>query len=507
MANSVQQELLKLRQEKKQQPLNDVQRALLEIRREPVVGFQERELPGGFSKPLPQFAAGVGRSIIGTIAGASSLGERFLRGATRAALPKILERAIGISKEQVGDKTAAEQLIPEELRTAGEDRFGKAGFISGEIGQFLAPTPAGKTGALLEGTKLAQKFPKAIKIVPKALKEAGFDFGLTATQQGDIDKASIEAGLISLAFPAANILGKKAFDPVKSYLSTKVAPDAINELVRPLVSAFNFGKDPGRGVVKEGIIANTREGLLKGIVVKSKQLGQQVDQKLKTISAEIKIDIEPLLEPLNTRIGDAFSGGETVLANRLMDIRSGIKNIFIREGPQAGKVAGTNILKLSPFQANNLKRKISDRVKWNNQPFDDEANAARIQIYRAINDKIDEVVPGAKDLNRRWADLITAEKSLDRTIKMVKKNKFIGLRDLTIGGITGLGAVVAGSPQAFLIGLGAIAGKKGLESTVFRTRLAQQLIKLKPKELEELSRTLPILKAILLGTKSSKEKE
>ena len=49
------------------------------------------------------------------------------------------------------------------------------------------------------------------------------------------------------------------------FLTEKIPSRIVNSILRPQNKAFDFGRDPGKGVVEEGIVASTRGSLLTKI--------------------------------------------------------------------------------------------------------------------------------------------------------------------------------------------------------------------------------------------------
>lgn len=374
----------------------------------------------------------------------------------------------------------------------------KAGFITEQIGEFFIPGAAAtKVG------KVAKVLPKVSKLGATVLKEAASTGGVTLAQTGDIKTAVANAG-ISSAIPLVGRAKDILTRPVKKVLSERISPALLNKYVlKPGANAFQFGKDPGLGVAKEGLKANTREGLLTEIKLKKDEIGKQIDKVLTGAQGK-KISLTPALKELDNQIMKASENGEELLYKRLTGIRDGLTSKFkIIEG-KAVKV-GDKPTEVSPYQAALIKREIGSAAKWTGQAFDNEANQARVKVYRIINDLIENAAPGSRPLNARYANMLTAEKALDHTIDVVKKQYPIGLINSGVGVATGTSALISGDsgPEAIAKGLATSLGLKGIQSTAIQTRLASSLSKLSNEERSALSKVVPILRNIIFGVNSS----
>lgn len=129
---------------------------------------------------LSKFITGAGKGVISTIEGMSSLGEKGLQAVTR---PITGVREDG---KIIGKKTAAEKMIPEELRTP-EGKAEKAGFMTEQIAEFFVPVTKAtkvKKGAAL-GTKIIKKggniLKEGLEIGAKSALQSGGDIKETAT--------------------------------------------------------------------------------------------------------------------------------------------------------------------------------------------------------------------------------------------------------------------------------------------------------------------------------------
>src|SRR5690606_13692197 len=120
---------------------------------------------------------------------------------------------------------------------------------------------------------------------------------------------------------------------------------------------------------------------------------------------------------------------------------------------------GDKNLVMTPKQADLLKQQIGNDTKWTGQAFDNDINKVRRDLYSLINDAVDEAVgplgevgTRIKELNQRYANMLSAEKALENRIAVEVRNNMISLQDTGVG--TGIGiatvATGAGAPAAIL---------------------------------------------------------
>ena len=133
------------------------------------------------SKRVGTEGIGVAKGGLSSLVGLSSLGERGIKFAGRVVTPKKFEERLGFSKFEEGEKTSAEEIVPEEIRTAGEGE--KIGFAIEQIAEFFIPIP-GLRGAKasiylnranklrkLSKTSKARKVSKAVDVLAKPVME------------------------------------------------------------------------------------------------------------------------------------------------------------------------------------------------------------------------------------------------------------------------------------------------------------------------------------------------
>lgn len=263
----------------------------------------------------------------------------------------------------------------------------------------------------------------------------------------------------------------------------------INSLIKPLGKEFDFGRNPGQGVVKEGIKANSIDGLMTAIQSKKKAIGEKIGSMLNAPSARDKrVNIGAAIRAVDEKIEQAVKTGEQVLVTRLQGVRKSMTDTF---GLSDGVVVSTGKkpLLVSPKQAHVVKQELGEASKWTGQAFDNDVNQARVAAYRALNDEIEKAVPGVKTYQARYGNMLSAERSLERTMSIKQRQNLIGFGEGGLGLGAGVGSVAVGASAfpATLAVIGTVLVKRILSSTAFKTRLAMFLERLSPLESKALS--------------------
>ncbi len=261
---------------------------------------------------------------------------------------------------------------------------------------------------------------------------------------------------------------------LNTWLNETVSSKLMNSYIKSKKNDFNFGKDPGLAITKEGIIANSRKELFTKVSQKKIEVGAEIGQKLDDFMAKnptATVDLQPAFKALRSKIDDAAKGGpdQKALFNRLNDFYESITKEFDNVG---GKITETGTRKslLDVGEAHALKQEVGGRAKWANQAFDHEANQARVSFYRHINNEIKNKVDGIGGVQDRYSNLLTAEKALDASISQAA-GKIGTFSDVALGA----GAIAGGG---IFGGIGMMAMKKFMGSAAFRTRASLMTQKL-----------------------------
>jgi len=439
-----------------------------------------------FAKTGVDLLAGIGSGVLNTSLGVS----------------KLMNRATG-GRLGVSPSTTLEDIGMQPTNTAQ-----KIGMGAEQVGEFFLPA-----GAIGEGTKAveaataASKLPQLVKtglnLAARSGLEAAGAGAVTAAQTGGNPDATKTAAAIAAAFPVAGKILEPAADAIKNVLSQKLPGRIVESLIKPPKKEMMFGRTPGQEVAAQGLKANTLDGLEKEIAQRKNQVGTVIDGMLQSPSASAqKIDIVPEINNvIDEAVKNAKIDGNSALASRLEDFRKGqlMERFGLSSMPPQWEV--------SPLEARKIKTAIGDSVRWSEDPLQSSMNEVKQTIYRNLNDAIDNAVPGVKEANRSYANLLSAQKSVNARIDAVNKLNFIGLTESAASVATTLaGAVLTGDiSSAGAMGLLGLGASKGLRasSTATGTRLAAGLAQLSPQQKTLLaSRLLPFLRNVGLGVNS-----
>jgi len=455
-------------------PLDPAQNSL-GVKSSPVLGEQPKsqfkeKFKSGF-KDLLAPTVGAGKGILSTLSGASELGQRGLRALTQPF---------------TGEQREIQR--PEALQRAttpvgtGE----KIGFGAEQIAEFFVPGGAAlKAQKSVAGAKAITKLPKflqgAAKLGGRAAVEAGIFAGVTALQEGEINKNVKNSALIGAAFPIAGAGLKALSKPVRNLLTKKVPSRLINSLIKPASKEFKFGKNPGLAVAQEGIKANSLEGLSGKVIRKRNAIGKMIGDKVRKTTG-----ITNLSDDINSTINKhvLHQTDDTVInqMNNVLDQLSNVKQPIMEAGKIRLKNIGQrNISQMSNVELHSFQKLIGKLTKWTGAPAEKEVNKMLSELYGKVGAKLEKVA-GVKSLQRRYANLLGAEKSLENTIFKLQNKS---LSNVGFGNIIGSGTVgaltgdTAGDRvlNAFIFAaLGKAAGTTAVKSRVAKA-LAKQVVK------------------------------
>jgi len=410
-------------------------------------------------KPLGDIMRGGAKAITGAVKGAAALQEKGMR----AVMPEKIETAV---LGTPGEVTVAEELIPEEtLKAEGAaEQIGKIGM---DLAMFVAPSGLiTKGGKILESSKLLASIPTKLQGTAKLLGLGGMEglsfAGVEAIQKGEVTKDTVNSFLLGAAMPFAGAGAEKGLAYVDEILKTKVGPAMLKRLIKPAKKEYLFGKDPVKAITEEGIVARSLDDLLTQVKSNKSNVGAEIGGKLKASGKEL--DMSSAVNSIDDLMKNAIEGGEQTLYNRLADIKRGLTDTFELVN---GKIisTGKRPMIVGAEEAHKIKQSLGSASKWTGQAFDAEANQARVNIYRGLNDLIDKTVPGVKALQSRYANLLGAEKSVENRV-LSNASKFMpGLKEMFT-----FGAATMASPALAATGL---VAERVLASTAARTKIAQ----------------------------------
>lgn len=367
-------------------------------------------------------------------------------------------------------KTPLEQQL-----TTASDAAQKFGYGGEQAGEFFLP--GGAVGDAAKGIDAATDVLKARPV----LREAARLFGNAAVEgatTGAVNKAqggSFKTGAeLGAGTPLAGAVASKALRP----LAEKASPALGNKILRPLGRAFDFGKNPGKAISEEGIVATGPEDLANKLAVRKTQVGRTIDHTVRANMNPASVtDVKPLVNgPVDKAIQRALDSpsldaqSKKVFIDRLNGLRESLLNEHELDATGQVVVKGPRNTNLNALELSQLKRQVGDNTAWSGQPFESEINKVRRDIYGGLKQSIEKQVPGVRRLNERYGNLLSAEQSMKRRIPILQRNNTIGLTDALAGvGAGAMEGATHGGVAGAALGAGVAGGSKAVKSVLGRT--------------------------------------
>lgn len=253
----------------------------------------------------------------------------------------------------------------------------------------------------------------------------------------------------------------------------KVSENIINSLIRPKERNYAYGKNPGRGVAREGIIASSMDDLATKISDKKLEIGKEIEAKITNPNYQVKKDYSSALQPIDDAIAEAQKNPRTNsaiiqrLENHKRDIMGAVEDAN-------GNIVSYNkdFSKMTPTEAWEIKKNIGKNTKFTGNPSDDAiVNKALKGVYHGLDSKLDNMIPGIKDLNSRYADLLGAEIATKHREIIAGRNNIFGLPEVLMG----TGGIAAGGATGAGVGVGTALLYRVLSSTPAKTVMASAI--------------------------------
>lgn len=288
--------------------------------------------------------------------------------------------------------------------------------------------------------------------------------------------------------------------------SQVMAGRLINSIIKPASKEFNFGKNPGLAVAREGIVANNFDELTKNITQKRIEVGREIGNKVSPINK--KINIYDVVNPIDDALTRAkeFPNSNAALINRLQGIKDDLLGIARNEKGQI--IKRRNLISVSPAEATDLKTKIGDLTKWTKEMSDDSvANAALKNSYDVLKNKIGDAVPAVRELNERYANLLSAEIATKHRGNILQSQELMGVGNVGVGAAGALiGLLTTGTATGSgAWGLSAMAVRSALKKPQVGTRAAVLLGKVEPGKLSQMFIKNPNLRRGLIDALNNNE--
>lgn len=288
------------------------------------------------------------------------------------------------------------------------------------------------------------------------------------------------------------------------------APRFINSLIKPKAANFAYGKNPGRTVSEMGITGNSISDFADNITTARKDIGSEIGNIYSNPeNAKLKIDVRPEISKIDEAISKAAKGGKgnQNIVTALQNVKDSILYEHAVNADGLIEKVGTiprDLSSLTPKEAFDLKKIISEQTKFNGTPSDDKAvNTVLQSVYGGIKDKLNKTVgtnnPEILKLNQRYADLISAELATKNREAIIARSNMVGLKTGGVGTAATIGALITGSAAlpATLVGLSAAALEKAMGTTAAKTRIAAWLGKEKPSVIMSVFEKNPEIKTVI----------
>lgn len=373
----------------------------------------------------------------------------------------------------------------------------------------LAATPLVEQGA-------KQGLGQTIKTIAKdTAKQAfvgagtGYAYDVAGNlQQGDTGAEALKPGTGALfggAVPTV-IGGIRAGVAI----SKDAAPRFINSLIKPKQADFSYGKDPGRTVSELGITGNNLQDFGDNINLHKNDIGTRIQEVYTSPeNAKIRLNVDDEIGKLDDAIKEAAKGGKNnqSIVNTLQNTKDALLYEHGVNGDGVITKIGTtprDLSSLDPEEVFNLKKEVASHTKFNGTPSDDKTvNSVLKDIYGSLKEKLNKAVgvnnPEIGELNQKYADLTSAELAVKNRDAIVKRSDLISLKSGGAGALGTAGALIAGSAAlpATLIGIGAGALEKAMETTAVKSRIAAWLGSASPSTISRVFEQNPAIKTVI----------
>lgn len=311
-------------------------------------------------------------------------------------------------------------------------------------------------------------------------------------------------GAIPTAGVAKNVVAR---------FGNRQAPRIINSLIKPLAKDFSYGKNPGRAIAEEGIVANNFDDLITKIRTTRQKIGQEIGTLGDTLSSKPELNIRNSLSPLDEAMKNAAAQNNATLGSRIQNVKRAIIEKLEPSVDDAGnftiKSTGQrNLEKLTFQEVRDILGEIGDMTQFTGNPSDDKlVNSALKQIYGNIKqvslqsaEKTNpELAKQFRKLTEKYADLSSAEIAAKYRDKIVERSALIGMSPQVSGIGAGIITAVASGGAAIpaiLAGASVSVLQKLAQTPAFKTRLAAILSKMTTKEVSNIATKVPALKTI-----------
>jgi hypothetical protein len=437
---------------------------------------------------------GLGKGVMETLGGISDIGQGVADTLTGGAT-KYLRTKGGTEEEtKTGDVfrqggEAFSEMMEKSGQMIGADPDAisggeMVGYTGEQLAEFLIP--ASKISKLAKGaevatagSKLIQGAPKIIqKVAPtlaKAATEAVAYGGITAAKEGELNNDVLMTAGISAAFPIIGKLGSKIGSLLKAG-KEKAASNMIAKLIKPDKNAYLFGKDPNLALAKHIPAARSWDDLVNKVNTGVKDAGQQIDDVIKTAPSTKTVSVRDLMVKNldDFKLKNADSATQKTYMQKMMDLVNKTEpNLSTGKLDIVGKL---DIDKMGAQELWSFQKKLGSLTQWTGAVGENAANKSLHNLYREVGKRLNQLAPGTKEAQFKYAELLGAQKAIESRAAVATRNT--GILTSMVGGGIGAGVSSGGSPTDYLrnIAIGIVAPRI-YNSPALRTSLARILAK------------------------------
>jgi hypothetical protein len=435
---------------------------------------QDNQQSASSQSIIPGIAKGVTKSGLDLFRGVGELG----RGIQRAVTPKALEDS-WMGTNSPFDKGSDANTNLREMATpqGGAEKFGK---FAGDVATFAIPGGAGFR---------ATKGAGALKTIGT---QVASDTAVQVTKAGgEFDRETVDTAILAGVIPG----GSAAVSAVKQNIGPSLGGRVINSLIKPLQKDFAYGKNPGEEVAKRGIKGNSLDELAQNIRTEKEIVGKQAANLFEE-STE-KFDVSTAFQSLDEALDAAKKAPLTNsnIINRLENLKSDLLQIG------EGGVPTRKLSDLSALEVQQFKRDVGELTRWTGNASDDEiTNKALTRVYGQLKGMLDEKVPGSRELNESYGNLISAETATKYRDVLAARQNLVSLPGVNVGvGGALVGAIASGGAitPALVLGVGAAGVQKAMSTPAGKTRMASWLAEMPNNERQSLLKEAPWLRAVM----------
>ena len=397
---------------------------------------------------------------------------------------------IGAAIQQAGKDlvTAPAHFLNQMLLNAPRSLANTAGFqypektdnpVINKVAQAAGVAGALTTGGLALGAKT---------LPAKMAAGAAEGFAYSPTENFSDIKQRTQQAAFGGTIP---VVGKTAKLGIN--LSEKLVPTPeriINSVIRPIKKEFAYGKNPGRAIAREGIVANTVEELGEKVNVRLDEVGNEIANKIAANRGVVTS--KGILDPLENALAEAGLARESNsgLINRIEAAKNDIGRL----------IAGRQELPVA--EAHKIKQVIGKITKWTGAQSDDSiVNKALQKSYASVRTKINSQVPGLAEKNALYADLLSAKNAIEHRVAYAQRNNLNSLTSNLSALTVGVGSFANGvdAIPAIVFGYSAQQIVKAMGSPAVKTRVARILAKTESNRLKKVFRASPEFRKAVKG--------